>query len=222
MVFDTLAPRSIDELLQLLASHSGVRFWRGSADARWRLDSTLVRRLRKSGEPSDERSVAFWERDLLDRARHRGFDVLSGVRLRDFELLGLLRHNGAATRLIDFTRSATVALWFATFELPDVSGRLLGIHTDYLAGSGEGKTIGESYAKVIAAAEAYDRAFTWEPPRVSPRVSAQHSQFLYSVVNEYEYGSLRLPIDKPGGVFVVDISPELKQSVLPFLREVLD
>jgi hypothetical protein len=222
MALDGLEPSSLDELLQVLAGDGGVRFWRGSADSRWRLDSTIVRRLAARDNSVDERTVGFWERDLLDRARHRGFDVFSGVRLTDFELLALLRHNGAATRLIDFTRSATVALWFAAFELPDVTGRVVGVHTDYLGGPGEGKILGGDYSKVMAAAASRDHPFTWEPPRVSPRVFAQHSQFLYGRVNEYDYGTLALPLEHRGAVLVIDISPKLKRSVLAFLRSVLD
>ena len=51
--------------------------------------------------------------ELIEKARSRGHDQRDGRRLSNLELLAELQHFGAATCLIDFTRSALVALWFA-------------------------------------------------------------------------------------------------------------
>lgn len=48
--------------------------------------------------------------EYLRDARLRGHNVKEGQQLADLELLAELQHFGAATCLIDFTRSAQVAL----------------------------------------------------------------------------------------------------------------
>lgn len=109
-----------------------VRAWRGQASLSWTVDSTATRRVRNSedwdhewanfvqdysagyrpeylGSPQEaERSfsndmVRGHDEQLLDKARLQGYGYQSGRRLGDLELLALLRHHGAATRLVDFT-----------------------------------------------------------------------------------------------------------------------
>jgi hypothetical protein len=46
---------------------------------------------------------------LLESARAAGY----GRDIRDVELLGLLQHHGAATRLLDVSSDPMVAMWFA-------------------------------------------------------------------------------------------------------------
>jgi hypothetical protein len=218
---NALEPTTVDELLQILIRDSDVRFWRGSSDSSWKLDSGVVRRLRSEGEAITERSVRNFEQELLGRARHRGFDVRDGIRLSDFELLALLRHYGAATRLIDFTRSATVALWFAVYENPSIEGELVGIHTDFVGGY-EGRAEDGAYEEVLKATERHEHAMTWEPRRTTARISAQHSQFLYARIEEHDYGTLWMPTDHAKGVLAIRISPALKAGARLFLRNVLD
>ena len=200
----------------------GVLFWRGIPERDWRLDSTMVRRLRQKDRAGGltERSVRYWETNLLQRARHRGFDIVGGGRLGDFELLALLRHHGAATRLVDFSRSVVVALWFAAFELPQSSGRLLGVHTEGVSGY-EGEPIESDYGAVMQWSERAD-LLTWSPPGLSPRIAAQHSQFLFSRTEECGIGTLLLPYDDPTRVVALDFSPDLKPEILKFLRSALD
>ena len=47
------------------------------------------------------------------KAKALGHDQKNGQQLSDLEILAELQHFGAATCLIDFSRSALVALWFA-------------------------------------------------------------------------------------------------------------
>lgn len=218
-----IVPRSLDELIGAISRDDEVRFWRGMANEAWLLDSTLVRRLRAFGRPVGEREARWAEETLLERARHRGFDVVNGVRLTDFELLALLRHHGAATRLIDFSRSATIALWFAAVD-PDqrgVRGQLIGIHTDLLGGY-EATPINKSYEAAVDSAARYQHPQTWEPTRMSPRVFAQHSQFFYGTVTDQAYGSLTLGNTTQGRILTIAIEPEMKPIVLRFLRNALD
>ena len=57
-------------------------------------------------------------KDLIKEARRQGHDQKNGQQLSDLELLAELQHFRAATCLIDFTRSALVALWFAVSQTP--------------------------------------------------------------------------------------------------------
>ncbi|MDO8390590.1 MAG: FRG domain-containing protein [Actinomycetota bacterium] len=220
-------PSTLQDLVSSLTGQDdGVRLWRGQGDIAWPLDSTLVRRERSSEFGSTETHVTWQEGRLLDRARHRQHDRLDGATLDDFELLARLRHHGAATRLVDFSRSAMVALWFAASDRPDSTGALLGIHTDYLQGH-EGVPTSGSYAAEIAdmvvqASEGRENLRIWEPAVVSPRVAAQHSQFAYSLVVERPYGTLKLPTEQTSGVRLIALKPPLKRECLAFLRGVMD
>ena len=55
--------------------------------------------------------------ELIDKARLLGHDQLSGEQLSDLALLAELQHFRAATCLIDFTRNALIALWFACEQI---------------------------------------------------------------------------------------------------------
>lgn len=135
--------------------------------------------------------------------------------------MALLRHYGAATRLIDFTKNAAVGLWFATSN-PEVEGELLGISTEYVGGYAEAEPIDESYDDVMAGLKPDNFLFSWEPTAVANRVSAQHSQFLFGRAEELSYGTLRLPLDEDDGVIVISVSPSVKTEERTFLRNVLD
>ena len=54
---------------------------------------------------------------MIENARLLGHDQLVGKRLSDLALLAELQHFRAATCLIDFTRNALIALWFACEQL---------------------------------------------------------------------------------------------------------
>lgn len=93
---------------------SGFRSWafRGQADARWPLSSTLARHIAIAGVCEDA-----WPRQE-ERIR-RIFERKCHLYLQDppqgdeLEWLALMQHHGAPTRLLDFTWSPYVAAFFA-------------------------------------------------------------------------------------------------------------
>ncbi len=191
-------PETPIELLNLIAFggdgvDTAVRMWRGQSDEQWLLDSAAYRKIRLS--KSDDRlewKVAYYETGLLERARHRGLGVIDGRKLSDFELLARLQHHGAATRLIDTSRSGLIALYFACSSNHDRAGMLFGIHTNHLGG-GEGKLLDRAYGEQMKLIKKHDHPQTWEPPIVSARIAAQHSQFIYSTVKVgLPHGSLAI------------------------------
>ena len=95
---------------------SPVLAFRGQEDKDWLLESSAERRLKKGlkGLFSVPNSLFIeYHRDLLQKGKLRNYHKREGKQLNDLELLADLQHHGAATCLLDFTRNALAALWFA-------------------------------------------------------------------------------------------------------------
>lgn len=218
-------PNTIAELFEILNScrrkqSNKVRIWRGQGDIRWPIHSGAYRRIALDHIELSEDEVQRYERRLLDEATHRGFRSFEGRELSDLELLARLQHHGAATRLIDASRSALVALWFAVADRPRETGALFGIHSDYLGG-GEGEPDFDTYEEIMGRCADLAHPMTWEPSGVSPRIAAQHAQFLYSAVSHKKSGSLRLA-DYGDAALVIALTPTVKEECREMLCEVYD
>lgn len=217
-------PSSFEEVLRLVrlpppGEISMVRMWRGQGDISWPIHSAAYRRLAIGGPPS-EKDMNSYEKNLLKHATHRGFRYINGRRLSDFDLLARLQHHGAATRLVDATRSTLVGLYFSAATHPKKVGALLGLHANFLGGY-EGEPKEADYQSVVQDLHNYEHPQTWQPPDVSPRIAAQHSQFLYSTVSSDKRGSLCVD-QSPSAIVVIAISPKLKRESLKVLSEVFD
>jgi hypothetical protein len=186
-------PQSIAELLQFVSKHAGIRrnvyFWRGQPDIDWPIHSTAYRRLKRTEKNVTEDAMQRYEAYLLDHATHQGYRLEEGRMLSDFELLAKLRHHGAATRLVDFTRNLVAALWFSCSSAPDRDGLLLGVHSDHVGG-GENQPESRKYKEIFEGIKHVEHPQTWQPPVVSKRIAAQGAQFLYSAISKQEMGSL--------------------------------
>ena len=80
------------------------------------LASSAERRLKASSGTQDKVSKGIfleYHQNLLTRCKLKNYDQRGGKLLDELELLADLQHHGAATCLLDFTRNALVALWFA-------------------------------------------------------------------------------------------------------------
>lgn len=89
-----------------------MTLWRGHSAAKWRLEPTLDRVLRKRGQLDDIKLRAeHFERFKLATRGRRG---ITPVRLEsENEWWALGQHYGLATPLLDWTQSPFVALYFA-------------------------------------------------------------------------------------------------------------
>lgn len=222
-----LHPESFADLITFAAGDASkpydVWMWRGQSDCEWLLHSGIYRKLALKESPVTERSVRFSENWLLEKATHRGYRFFEGRQLADFELLARLQHHGAATRLIDTTRNVLVALFFACRAHHDRDGMLFGIHANHLGG-GEGKLLSGSYDALTKSIEDLKHPQTWEPPNISSRVSAQHSQFVYSsVAQSGSHGSVVIEEkEKHRYLLAIQIPASLKVDFIVTLRKCFD
>ena len=90
---------------------SGTCLFRGVTNKEYKIQASAYRRLKENVRDSEK--FLQINRDLITNARLRGHGEKDGRKLEDLEILAQLQHFGAATCLIDFTRNAQVALYFA-------------------------------------------------------------------------------------------------------------
>ena len=93
--------------------------YRGQSSAAWELTTSLERALGHAPEGRDPKKV---ERGIQRRFIERAYDFLQQLPEPDDELgwLMLMQHYGAPTRLLDWSKSPFIALYFA-YEDPNVS-----------------------------------------------------------------------------------------------------
>jgi hypothetical protein len=134
-------PPSIFEMGQLCEYMHSLReiadkrgmdiYWRGQADYQWGLQSALVRRIAQVATPTSEhlkglenkllKEVEGWAMELKEKGK--------GYRGNNVAKLAFLQHHGVPTRLLDFTRNPSIALFFAVDSLPEVDGRIFAVFT---------------------------------------------------------------------------------------------
>jgi hypothetical protein len=174
--------------------------WRGQADVDWLLDSGAVRRLREPRPEDDpigmppeylEDVVAIYEQRLLAHARMAGHGRRGGRDLADLELLAMLQHHGAATRLLDFTRNVWTAAWFAATDARDNYGLLIGLSLEEAFVVRDPQKLRQPMAELLA--EAGDQLSIWRPAALSPRMPAQHAFLLWGKARHRPWGSIGDP-----------------------------
>jgi hypothetical protein len=203
---DSIDVTDVEDFAKLLSQGRLDKYllvWRGVSDVAWPIDSSLFRRLtanRKTGLV-DEAAMLSAEQALLEDARRYRFDRRDGFELTDLELLAVLQHHGAGTRLVDVSLNAMVGLWFAVedSESDHIDGAVFAIDvTDRrLPVSKHGDRIGDLVTK--------DALWVWRPPPMEERIKAQQGAFIFSAVPVTVSGqtSLNLELKKydPGRLF---------------------
>ena len=113
----TKVPRRIKTLSGFLRwaeqFKDGQYLFRGVPNETYRIEASASRRL-SAVDRSNPVKLLKINQELIEKARLLGHDQLSGQHASDLALLAELQHFRAATCLIDFTRNALVALWFAS------------------------------------------------------------------------------------------------------------
>jgi FRG domain len=215
------APQSFSELINICSEKyyktNRPFFWRGQSNIDWRIDSSAYRRLKLSNKEIGEFDLISYEVNLLEQATHKGLRFQNGEMLNDFELFAKLQHHGSATRLIDFSRNMLIALWFCSNENIGTTGLLFGIDS-YNVGGYESQKLTEDYKGHIESIKEIKHPQTWEPPEITKRIAAQHSQFIYSRLSNDNRSSLELDSNN----LFLAINPKLKTESISILETVFD
>lgn len=177
-----VAPKFINELTYI---------YRGQSDERWSLEPSLHR---QSGETERSRVLK------LESALLKEFEARVHLVARSEELLpkepyqslperwAVMQHHGAPTRLVDWTRSAFVAAYFAVESNWAVDGAIYVISAGLTAADSQ-EPASVAKIEVLAKAESDRRLLsdtssvrlhTWFPRHMSERLAAQQGLFLYA------------------------------------------
>ena len=178
--------QSLSEFIEWTVQfNTGQYLFRGFSNENYQLEPSAYRRLKNKTVAGLLKLI----HDLISKARSRGHDWKTGKELTDLELLSEFQHDGAATCLIDFSRNALVALWFAcqqsAGEKEQKNGKVIAIPTDDLP---RFKTVTADMIKekidcffkpIDDRIDARYPLYIWEPKRQNNRVIAQNSVFLF-------------------------------------------
>jgi len=185
--------------------------FRGQADYRWQLSTTIERQgERYKKAEGDFANREFW---ILTQFRRRAHNLLDKPPSYEnaIEWLSLIQHYGGPTRLLDFTRSMFVALFFACeegtedaalwmmeyFGLLDRHTKRCGSDTIYH----QQKKVSEFATKYIGSKTRKNGLLPIEPERLHERMSIHkglfimpiniNKTFLENAKSEYRWRSIR-------------------------------
>ncbi|MDE2740002.1 MAG: tetratricopeptide repeat protein [Gemmatimonadota bacterium] len=195
--------------------------FRGQENEEWPLESSAERRL-KASLPSQNRIpdqfFIEYHEDLLKKCKLKNYDQRERKQLDDLEMLADLQHHRAATCLIDFTRNALVALWFAC-EKSGADGRVFLVNiadektflettsadienksiSDILGfktrETGKDQTVDRPTPETLATSPNKPDFWYWAPAHLNERITAQHSLFLFGLPSSGELNSEELIIE---------------------------
>lgn len=220
-----------DQLLTIVSRLAllGRRYvWRGAGCAGWPVRSSLQRRLASSpeyfGTPEGYSPgitpLRYAEARIIEGARKWGLGFENGIYLNDLQLLALLQHHGAPTRLLDVTADPLTALWFACSdaEHADDDGVLFAFDVSKSSSlqttpkpAHTLRSLADPLAWPLLSAldesEQTDRPVLLSPTVRDPRMIAQQGLFLVGReprVAQREFSSSRWPEGSPVDVAGVE------------------
>lgn len=191
---------SIDELSSELNGLSNSFMFRGHTDASWTLASTLERALGKKWSAKKARLAE----DYFLREFQTKYHIYSGMEhtpATKLTWLSVMQHYGVPTRLIDFTTSPYVALYFAlenfeVFQPTDLAiyainySQVLDASIDLIKDADADfkgnrrdiflKNMQDDIFKDLIDPRSYNIAWITEPARLNVRIDRQAGTFLIS------------------------------------------
>lgn len=161
----------IDEVNEIAEQTDCDVYWRGQADHRWPISSSLAR-LTDNPTVLRDADLARAERLLISEAA-RWVRATTVKPTNGLEWLALMQHHGVPTRLVDFTTDALIATFFAAEALDDCEGRLIAV----AAPRGAGVEVDDPHGFDISNLRLGELR-VWTPSaKVSPRLVAQAGVF---------------------------------------------
>ena len=158
------------------------------------IDKPLLPKLSRLNLNGDIKTV---ERLILDEFK-RGIVPLSEFKPEnDWDLLALAQHHGLPTRLLDWSYSSLIALWFAVSEAPikkEKGGFENGVVWVLNADTGDFKLDAEIHGPL-----SNKITKIYRPKVISRRISAQAGAFSVHKINDDDYHIIRFELNKRYG-----------------------
>jgi hypothetical protein len=209
-----LVAEEMRHLEEFAEKYSGWLF-RGQRSPDWNLETSLERTAKRCGVPKTE----YEQECFREFQRHAGsYSVRVPRELSDtLEWLALMQHFGAPTRLLDFTYSFWIALFFA-FETTDQDCAVWALDPDSL-GSTEGRNFNEVLAKNIATGHGKDSSLYSDVPFfTNDRLAIQKGTFVFSLDMEQRFHDLFVANEKVHKVIRVSsrLFPQIRKRLNDF------
>ena len=179
--------KTLNEFIEWAARFKdGQYLFRGVTQEKYGIVASACRRLPDADKNNPSKLLKI-NQELIGRAQGLGHDLRDGRQLTDLELLAELQHFGAATCLIDFSRNALVALWFAcqTSSGGEANGKVFAVNRDDTVRL---KTVNPKLMKkdidYFLQPDENGRylQYQWSPKLQNNRIIAQQSVFVFSGV----------------------------------------
>ena len=214
---------TLSQFIEWAAQFSdGQYLFRGVSTESYKIEASAYRRLSETDRNNPNKLLKI-NKDLIEKARSLGHDQRDTQQLSDLELLAELQHFGAATCLIDFSRSALVALWFACQQgsQTEANGKVFAVRHDDMVRL---KTVNPELIKenidYFLKPDENGRypLYQWQPKLQNNRIIAQQSVFVFSgaqieaeaecVIDKNNKQNILTSLDKISGVTEANIYPD--------------
>ncbi len=215
--------KTINEFIEWAAQFSdGQYLFRGVSTESYKIEASAYRRLSETDRNNPNKLLKI-NKDLIGKARALGHDQKNGRLLSDLEILAELQHFGAATCLIDFSRSALVALWFACQQgsKGEANGKVYVIrHDDMVRLKTVTHDLITKEIDYFLKPDENDRytLYQWQPKLQNNRIIAQQSVFVFSgaqieaeaecVIPQNSKQDILISLDKISGITEANVYPD--------------
>ena len=187
---------SVADLVKWVGTIDRDMLYRGLTNKAWKVSASICRRL---GVPVSKEEFVHASEGMVEQAKQRGYARDQAGELKDLQIMANLQHAGAATCLIDFTKSPLVALWFACQPSEDeegeeADGKIIAVACKppkyEIIGS---KNLRFSLKKLLGR----NHLWRWRPENLNSRIVAQHSEFIFGerAISPDEYVAAVIPAD---------------------------
>ena len=120
--------------------------YRGQADVSWNIESSFEREIcwsSVSALANPERELRGKELASINAFKTRAWRYVQNPQMSNLEWLTLMRHHGVPTRLVDFSESAAIALYFALEDERETNFAIWAVDRDGLRDGYSQAQIGE-------------------------------------------------------------------------------